>query len=83
MDNLEQEVNDLLHRHAEDTADDAQARLDRRAVRRMDLRDRLRDGDPHLPEHLRSCATCIRAVLTLDHNAACAVGKRFVHLILP
>lgn len=82
MDNaIDQETEELLRRYADDQQREVENMVQRRAERRIEARDKLRVGD--LPDHLRGCAQCVRAILALDHDAACEAGKRFPGLIFP
>jgi hypothetical protein len=70
---IDEEIATIQRQFAEEQVATAQARAEARHERRVTVREKLRAGD--VPEHFRLCATCIRAILTLDHDTACSEGK--------
>jgi hypothetical protein len=83
MDNeTELEVADLLKRYSDQRQASVMTRAELRIAGRMETRAKLRRGE--LPDHINgACVQCVRAILTLDHDAACDLGKQHVYLILP
>lgn len=80
-DAVDSEVAAIRERFRREEICEAEDRIQRRHQHRLDLRERLRFGN--LPDHLRQCSTCVRAILTLAHANACPQGKRYTGPILP
>ena len=79
MDPIDLELSELHAQFAEEKAAEEADRAERRHAYRMEVRERLRRGD--LPDHLRQCVTCGRAILTFQHETACEEGKLYKNLI--
>ena len=78
MDGIDREVSDLIQRFAHEAEEAKLVQLIARRERREALREKLRAGG--VPDHFKGCSQCMRAVLTLDKDAACAEGKGFTNL---
>jgi len=70
---LEQELATLHTKWAIEKAELDQAEKAAERERRILIRERFRNGE--FKNHFAECVTCGLAILSLDHSAACPVGK--------
>jgi hypothetical protein len=71
--NVQEELTHLHEQWTIERAEQERAKEAAERERRILIRERFRNGE--FKNHFAECVTCGLAILSLDHSAACPVGK--------